>query len=142
MENKHSRRQFQQKRAQAGLTLSPIGSGLLEDQRLQNQKETPSKLEVSLKTSILCRTSFLAPHQIKHTLSSGCSASRFTRGNTIPKTNPEVFKDAEQLIGNRKSKTLKCYIGVMKSFNIATQSNQLNNINVYTIEARNEKHHL
>lgn len=55
-----------------------------------------------LKILILGGTSFLGPHQIAYAMGRGHSISTFTRGRTKPTLHQELFKDVEQLIGDRE----------------------------------------
>jgi len=50
---------------------------------------------------ILGGTTFLGPHQIRYALDRGHSVSTFTRGRTQPTIYKSMFRDVEQLIGDR-----------------------------------------
>ena len=54
-----------------------------------------------LKILILGGTSFLGPHQIAYAMGRGHSISTFTRGKTVPTVHKKLFKNVEQLIGDR-----------------------------------------
>ena len=60
----------------------------------------PKKLK-PLRILILGGTAFLGPHQIKHALARGHKITTFTRGQTEPTVNREVFERVESLIGDR-----------------------------------------
>ena len=51
---------------------------------------------------ILGGTSFLGPHQIAYALERGHNITTFTRGKTQPTIHQDLFKEVEQLIGDRK----------------------------------------
>ena len=50
---------------------------------------------------ILGGTTFLGPHQIRYALERGHSISTFTRGRTAPTIHKALFREVEQLIGDR-----------------------------------------
>ncbi len=52
---------------------------------------------------ILGGTTFLGPHQIKYALDRGHSVSTFTRGQTQPTIYRRMFRDVEQLVGDREN---------------------------------------
>ena len=52
---------------------------------------------------ILGGTTFLGPHQIRYALDRGHSVSTFTRGRTLPTIHKRMFRDVEQLIGDRSN---------------------------------------
>lgn len=54
-----------------------------------------------LEILILGGTTFLGPHQIRYALDRGHSVSTFTRGQTQPTIYKSMFRDVEQLIGDR-----------------------------------------
>lgn len=56
-----------------------------------------------LKILILGGTSFLGPHQIAYALSRGHSVSTFTRGKTQSTIYQKLFREVEQLIGDREN---------------------------------------
>ena len=60
------------------------------------------KSDKKLNILILGGTSFLGPHQIAYALEQGHSITTFTRGKTQPSIHKELFKDVEQLIGDRE----------------------------------------
>lgn len=94
MEN-NSRRKFLQSTMALGL------ASMLDPQRLSGPKSS-TKPEKKLKILILGGTSFLGPHQISYALERGHAITTFTRGKTIPKIHQELFKNVEQLIGDRE----------------------------------------
>lgn len=55
------------------------------------------------KILILGGTSFLGPHQIAYALKQGHQVSTFTRGKTQPTVHKSLFKDVEQLVGDREN---------------------------------------
>jgi len=57
----------------------------------------------ALRILILGGTSFLGPHQIRYALERGHSVSTFTRGRTEPTIHKELFREVEQLVGDRES---------------------------------------
>lgn len=54
-----------------------------------------------LRILILGGTSFLGPQQIAYALGRGHQISTFTRGKTVPSVHQSLFKQVEQLIGDR-----------------------------------------
>lgn len=56
-----------------------------------------------LRILILGGTSFLGPHQVAYALGRGHSVSTFTRGRTTPSVHAALFRDVEELIGDRSS---------------------------------------
>lgn len=50
---------------------------------------------------ILGGTTFLGPHQIRYALERGHSISTFTRGRTAPTIHKDLFREVEQLTGDR-----------------------------------------
>ncbi len=62
-----------------------------------------------LKILILGGTSFLGPHQIAYALGRGHSITTFTRGKTKPSIYKNLFKDVEQLIGDRNDNLTALY---------------------------------
>ena len=97
----NSRRSFIKKSAIIGIGLPLLGSNILscnEDTKSNSSSNNSKKLKIL----ILGGTSYLGPHQIAYALSRGHSVSTFTRGKTIPKIHTELFKDVEQLIGDRE----------------------------------------
>ncbi|WP_115461598.1 NAD-dependent epimerase/dehydratase family protein [Winogradskyella aurantiaca] len=98
MSKQQTRRQFLKKGVLAATALPLVGSGLMS----MNSPLLSTKAVKPLKILILGGTSYLGPHQIAYALKRGHSVSTFTRGKTIPKIHPEVFKNVEQLIGDRE----------------------------------------
>ncbi|WP_431158405.1 NAD-dependent epimerase/dehydratase family protein [Winogradskyella poriferorum] len=95
-----SRRSFIKTSAMASLALPILGTSILS---CKSEKKDLNSTSKKLKILILGGTSFLGPHQIAYALSRGHSISTFTRGKTIPKIHAELFKDVEQLIGDREN---------------------------------------
>ncbi len=89
-----SRRAFISTSIKVGASLSMLGSPLIS-KGLSFQSR-------HLKILILGGTSFLGPHQIAYAMGRGHSISTFTRGRTKPTLHQELFKDVEQLIGDRE----------------------------------------
>ena len=104
MKTANSRRLFIKKGALAGLAIPLLGNGLIscisEEKKETTARDTPNK---KLNILILGGTSFLGPHQIAYAISRGHKVSTFTRGKTIPKIHQDVFKNVEQLIGDREN---------------------------------------
>ena len=99
-----SRRKFVKKGVILGLGLPLLGSSLLSfdsknDQELLTEKVKSKKLRIL----ILGGTSFLGPHQIAYAISKGHSVSIFTRGKTKPTIYKDLYKNVEQLIGDREN---------------------------------------
>ncbi|WP_298758204.1 NAD-dependent epimerase/dehydratase family protein [uncultured Psychroserpens sp.] len=110
MKTSKSRRLFIKKGALASIAVPVLGINLLncnpeKKKEVETSKESPKKLSIL----ILGGTSFLGPHQIAYAVSRGHKVSTFTRGKTIPTVHKEVFKNIEQLIGDREDnlKTLE-----------------------------------
>ncbi|MCA0154506.1 NAD-dependent epimerase/dehydratase family protein [Winogradskyella vincentii] len=101
MSKSNSRRTFIKKSAIAGIGI-PLMGGILLNCNSGSKKEVTTTTNKKLNILILGGTSFLGPHQIAYALSRGHSVSTFTRGKTIPKIHTELFKDVEQLIGDRE----------------------------------------
>lgn len=97
MYKQHSRRTFLEKGLKAGLTLPLLALGLHSCHLKSEEKGNSKKLNIL----ILGGTSFLGPHQIAYAISRGHSISTFTRGKTKPTIHKEIFKNVEQLIGDR-----------------------------------------
>ncbi len=60
---------------------------------------TPSNRPLNI--LILGGTNFTGPHLVKNALERGHSVSTFTRGQTQPTINKELFNEVEQLVGDR-----------------------------------------
>ncbi|MEX2526519.1 MAG: NAD-dependent epimerase/dehydratase family protein [Gemmatimonadota bacterium] len=75
--------------------------GVIRDARdpQSPRAEAPSR---SLRILILGGTTFLGPHQIRYALVRGHSVSTFTRGRTEPTLFPEIFRNVEALLGDRR----------------------------------------
>jgi len=90
MENK--RRQFLTTCLKAGAVIPFLSLPLSSCENLFNKK---------LNILILGGTSFLGPHQVAYALGRGHNISIFTRGKTKPTVHSELFKNVEQLVGDR-----------------------------------------
>lgn len=98
-----SRRDFMEQGLKLGMGLPLVASGLYScTANTDEQTEESSQDEKKLNILILGGTSFLGPHQIAYAMSRGHSISTFTRGKTKPSIYQDLFKDVEQLIGDRK----------------------------------------
>ena len=104
MKTSKSRRQFIKKGALATLAIPAFSSGLLAcNSKEQKAISYPKVPEKKLNILILGGTSFLGPHQIAYALSRGHKVSTFTRGKTIPTVHKAMFKNVEQLVGDREN---------------------------------------
>lgn len=97
---KHNRRQFLDLSIKTSAALPLLSSPLFTS--LANSKKESRNIPAPLKILILGGTSFLGPHQIAYALGRGHSITTFTRGKTQPTIYKELFKDVEQLIGDRE----------------------------------------
>lgn len=89
-----SRRGFIEKIALATLSTPILSSALIGCNKSSNKK---------LDILILGGTSFLGPHQIAYAISRGHNVSIFSRGKTKPTVHKDIFKQVEQLIGDREN---------------------------------------
>ncbi|WP_299334293.1 NAD-dependent epimerase/dehydratase family protein [uncultured Psychroserpens sp.] len=102
MKKNNSRRTFIKKSTLAGLAIPLLGSTLVYcDSKAKKEPKSSDKKQLNI--LILGGTSFLGPHQIAYAISRGHKVSTFTRGKTIPTIHQEVFKNVEQLIGDREN---------------------------------------
>ena len=102
MKNSNTRRRFIKNGLVVGLGLPYLGSTLVSCDSQSDQHESlEDSAKRNLKILILGGTSFLGPHQIAYAMSRGHSISTFTRGKTIPTIYKDLYKDVEQLIGDR-----------------------------------------
>ena len=98
-----SRRTFIKKSSLAGLAIPILGASLFNcNSKYKNAAINTQKSPNKLKILILGGTSFLGPHQIAYAISRGHEITTFTRGKTLPTIHTEVFKNVEQLIGDRE----------------------------------------
>ena len=87
-----------------GLGLPVLSNSLISCVSESEQKDSnKKKAHSNLRILILGGTSFLGPHQIAYAISRGHSISTFTRGKTKPKIYTELYKNVEQLIGDREN---------------------------------------
>ena len=87
-----NRRQFLGAGLQASTGLALMGQPLFREEPVRHP----------LKILILGGTSFLGPHQIAYALNRGHQISIFTRGRTQPTIYKKLFKEVEQLVGDRQ----------------------------------------
>lgn len=83
--------------------LLPILSSPLMAKSKEHGKIKASRFTNSKNILILGGTSFIGPHQVAYALERGHKVSTFTRGKTKPTVHRELFKDVEQLIGDREN---------------------------------------
>lgn len=98
-----SRRQFLRNSLKAGALLPFLGAANLSlGQESQTLNFIPDTKPLHpLKILILGGTSFLGPHQIAYALGRGHEITTFTRGKTQPSIHKKLFKEVEQLVGDR-----------------------------------------
>ncbi|MFK7773910.1 MAG: NAD-dependent epimerase/dehydratase family protein [Saprospiraceae bacterium] len=102
MTKKKSRREFIETGIKTGVALSFLASSLFSCTSKTSDQPTDSNSDnKKLKILILGGTSFLGPHQIAYAMSRGHSITTFTRGKTQPSVHKNLFKNVEQLIGDR-----------------------------------------
>ncbi|MFK8005096.1 MAG: NAD-dependent epimerase/dehydratase family protein, partial [Saprospiraceae bacterium] len=103
MNKKESRRTFIQAGIKTGITLPFLASSLFScTPKTAEQPTDSTSSNQTLKILILGGTSFLGPHQIAYAINRGHSITTFTRGKTQPTVHKDLFKNVEQLIGDRK----------------------------------------
>jgi len=104
MEKKNtSRRQFLYNSAKLGAFMPFVASPLLASGMQQlAQSKVSQKKSGPLNILILGGTSFLGPFQIAYALKQGHKVTIFTRGKSKPQIHNELFKDVEQLVGDRE----------------------------------------
>ncbi|OIQ41374.1 MAG: hypothetical protein BM563_01440 [Bacteroidetes bacterium MedPE-SWsnd-G1] len=90
-----SRRTLIKNGIKAGMIIPFLGHSLFA--------ATHENTDKKLKILILGGTSFLGPHQIAYAISRGHSISTFTRGKTTPTIYKGLFKQVEQLTGDREN---------------------------------------
>ena len=100
MKKNNTRRKFITTGLKAGIALPLLGSQFLSCNADGSGGTSNNK---KLNILILGGTSFLGPHQVAYALGRGHSVSTFTRGKTLPTVHQELFKNVEQLIGDRKN---------------------------------------
>lgn len=99
-----TRRNFVKKGIVFGVGLPILGNSLVSCLSNSEQNKTVDKrVQSKLRILILGGTSFLGPHQIAYAISRGHSITTFTRGKTKPTIYKDLFKNVEQLIGDRKN---------------------------------------
>ena len=101
-----SRRDFLRSSALAGgaltLGLGPETAALPPLWGTDARPAAPSAVQHPLSILILGGTTFLGPHLIRYALDRGHSVTTFTRGRTEPTIYKRMFRDVEQLIGDRE----------------------------------------
>jgi len=99
-----SRREFLGDAARAGAVISMSGiPALLPGDAIRPDHTTTSdRPSGPLSILILGGTSFLGPHQIAYAMDRGHSITTFTRGRTEPTIHKELFRNVEQLVGDRE----------------------------------------
>ncbi len=100
---KYPRRKFLKQTLKTSIALPLITTSLLSCGGGEKEKPAEEPALKKLKILILGGTSFLGPHQIAYALGRGHTVSTFTRGRTKPTVHQELFKDVEQLIGDREN---------------------------------------
>jgi len=104
MKNNNSRRHFIKNSIATGIGLPLLASSFYRCKNTtENSKKNEGQAHIKLKILILGGTSFLGPAQIAYAQERGHTISTFTRGKTIPTTHKELFKNVEQLIGDREN---------------------------------------
>ena len=99
MKNTKTRRKFIKDSLMLGFGLPLLGNSLMACKSNSKQKNAGSHLKIL----ILGGTSFLGPHQIAYALLRGHKITTFTRGKTKPSIYQDVYKNVEQLIGDREN---------------------------------------
>ncbi|MFC1529200.1 NAD-dependent epimerase/dehydratase family protein [Gemmatimonadota bacterium] len=99
-----SRREFLSHSVRAGAAMSMMGFPALASghTELPGVAASVTRSPKPLNILILGGTSFLGPHQIAYAMSRGHSITTFTRGRTEPTIHRELFRDVEQLVGDRE----------------------------------------
>jgi nucleoside-diphosphate-sugar epimerase len=98
-----SRREFLGSSAAAGALSMALPLRPPTNAMTQRLAGAAGSVRQPLRILILGGTTFLGPHQIRYALERGHSVSTFTRGQTEPTINQELFRDVEQLIGDREN---------------------------------------
>lgn len=100
-----SRREFLNTSVRAGAAMSALAHpGLAAALALPSGPSTPvQSARGPLSILILGGTSFIGPHVIAYAMSRGHSVTTFTRGRTEPTVHGALFRDVEQLIGDREN---------------------------------------
>lgn len=96
-----SRRDFLRATLHAGAALSVVGASGHPEPAAAEVPESGSWASHPLRILILGGTAFLGPHQIAYALGRGHEVTTFTRGRTEPDVHRALFRDVEQLIGDR-----------------------------------------
>ena len=100
-----NRRELLQTSIKAGLMM-PFISGhttlFTEHASQTNRKISAQKAPHPLNILILGGTSFLGPQQVAYAMGRGHAITIFTRGQTKPTTHKSLFKNVEQLTGDRE----------------------------------------
>ncbi|MGB5667515.1 MAG: NAD-dependent epimerase/dehydratase family protein [Maribacter sp.] len=104
MKRQFTRREIIKTGIKGGLLIPFLGYNVWSCSSKDKKKSTNTKnSKTKLKILILGGTSFLGPHQIAYALSRGHAVSTFTRGKTEPTIYKELYKDVQQLIGDREN---------------------------------------
>ncbi len=100
-----SRRDFLQSSIRAVGAMSVLGHPTLAYAQAQRPSPvSPSKNpRHPLNILILGGTSFLGPHLIAYAMNRGHSVTTFTRGQTEPTVHQGLYRDVEQLVGDREN---------------------------------------
>lgn len=96
-----TRLEFLKKSALAGGALSLGMTPGLSRSESARTEPVPAPAPHPLNILILGGTTFLGPHQVKYALDRGHSVSTFTRGQTEPTIYRRLFREVEQLVGDR-----------------------------------------
>ena len=96
-----SRREFLNTSVRAGAVMSALANPALTA-ALTLPLERPEPRH-PLSILILGGTSFIGPHLIAYAMNRGHSLTTFTRGRTEPTVHRALFKDVEQLVGDREN---------------------------------------
>ncbi|MGI9542490.1 MAG: NAD-dependent epimerase/dehydratase family protein, partial [Cyclobacteriaceae bacterium] len=98
MKRAKTRRQFLNSTLKTGVILPLVGPSLISRSVTEITRESANK---KLNILILGGTSFLGPHQIAYAMGRGHAITTFTRGRTKSTIHQDLFKNVEQLIGDR-----------------------------------------
>lgn len=99
-----TRRDFLGTTLKAGAVLSVAGvptTGVSSPMGARLRASDPTARH-PLRILILGGTAFMGPHQIAYALGRGHSVTTFTRGQTQPDVHQRLFREVEQLVGDRE----------------------------------------